>query len=119
MSAADQSSSYSGDMKSEVVTPIIREDEETQKAVQAELPVTVSSERSRESTALPLNTQPEGIATTSHPPATSAEHQPPSSPLMDLETDFPSGETSFRLECQHPESIIGLPRIKSEWKWKK
>ncbi|XP_045918869.1 zinc finger MYM-type protein 4 isoform X3 [Micropterus dolomieu] len=88
--SANQSSSYSGDMKSEVVTPIIREDEETQKAVQAELPVTVSSERSTESTALQLNTQPEGIATTSHPPATSAEHQPPSSPLMDLETDFPS-----------------------------
>ncbi|XP_035850806.1 zinc finger MYM-type protein 4-like isoform X2 [Sander lucioperca] len=57
--SADQSRSYSGDMKSEVVTPITREDQETQKAVQADLPLTVSSERSPESTVALLNTQPE------------------------------------------------------------
>lgn len=93
MSATDQSSSDSGDIKSPAVAPIIREDEDTQKAVQADLPFTVNSERSAESTDLQLNAQA-GSRTTSEPPTTSAEHQSPSSPMMDLETDFPSGEIS-------------------------
>lgn len=95
--ATDQSSCYGGDMKSDGVTPIIGEDEETQKAVQADLPPAVSSERSTESTDPQLNTQPEESTTTSDPPTSSTEHQPPSSPMMDLETDFPPGETSYNL----------------------
>lgn len=95
-SATDQSTSYSGDLKSEV-TPVIREDEETQKAAQADLPLTVSSEKSHKSAESQLNTQSEGSTTTSDPPTTS-EHQPPASPMMDLETDFPSGETSYNLK---------------------
>lgn len=98
LSFADQSSSNSGDMKSEVVTPISCENEETQKAVQADLPLTVSSERSTESADPQLDTKPEETTTTSDPPTTSAEDQPPSSPMMDLETDFPSGETSYNLK---------------------
>lgn len=95
MCATDQNSSHSGHIEdTEVVTPIIQEEEETQKAAQAELPLTVSSERGTDSTDPQLNTQPEGSTTTSDPPTTSAEHQPPSSPIMDLETDFPTGETS-------------------------
>lgn len=90
VSSTDQSSSNSGDMKSEVVTPISCENEETQKAVQADLPLTVSSERSTESADPQLDTKPEETTTTSDPPTTSAEDQPPSSPMMDLETDFPS-----------------------------
>lgn len=88
MAATDQNSSSDGD-KSHVVPPII-EDEETQKAAQADPSVPVNSERSTEST----DPQPEESTTTSAPPTSSVEHQPPSSPIMDLETDFPSGETS-------------------------
>ncbi|XP_044023735.1 zinc finger MYM-type protein 4-like isoform X3 [Siniperca chuatsi] len=108
VSSADQSSSHSGDMKSEVVTPIIREDEEPQKAVQAKLPLTVSSERSTESTDPQLNTQPEGSTTTSDPPTTSAEHQPPSSPMMDLESDFPS--ESLDQKPSSPRRGVKRPR---------
>uniref|UniRef100_A0A8C4I846 TRASH domain-containing protein n=1 Tax=Dicentrarchus labrax TaxID=13489 RepID=A0A8C4I846_DICLA len=78
--AVQSDSCYSGDLKSDVVTPIVRENEKTQKPVQADLPVTVSSERSTESADPQLNT---------------CEHQPPSSPMMDLETDFPSVCTAF------------------------
>ncbi|KAF1375130.1 hypothetical protein PFLUV_G00236280 [Perca fluviatilis] len=97
--SADQSRSYSGDMNTEVVTPITREE----KAVQADLPLTpekspestdpqlsTQPERSPESTDPQLSTQPEETTATSDPPTTSAEHQPPSSPMMDLETDIPS-----------------------------
>ena len=93
--ATDQRSPHSGDMESEVVAPMIREVEETEKTVQADLPLTVSSERSTESSDPQLSTQPEVTTTTSEPPTTSAELQPPSSPLMDLETDIPTGETSY------------------------
>ncbi|XP_033967038.1 zinc finger MYM-type protein 4-like isoform X1 [Pseudochaenichthys georgianus] len=90
VSTADQRSPHSGDMESEVVAPMIREVEETEKTVQADLPLTVSSERSTESSDPQLSTQPEVTTTTSEPPTTSAELQPPSSPLMDLETDVPT-----------------------------
>nr|XP_046268142.1 zinc finger MYM-type protein 4 isoform X2 [Scatophagus argus] len=89
VSSAAYQSSFSGDMKPDVVTPIIHEDEETPKALQAALPITVSSEKSVESNDPQLNTQPEESVTTTDPPTTSTEHQPPSSPMMDLETDFP------------------------------
>ncbi|KAM8736654.1 zinc finger MYM-type protein 4-like isoform 2-T2 [Acanthopagrus schlegelii] len=90
LSSAAQSSSYGGDMKSDAITPIICEDGGTQKAVQADLPLNVSSERTTESNDPPLNTQTEESMTTSTTPTTSTEDQPPSSPMMDLETDFPS-----------------------------
>ncbi|KAJ4939910.1 hypothetical protein JOQ06_029346 [Pogonophryne albipinna] len=90
VSTADQRSPHSGDMESEVVAPMIREVEETEKTAQADLPLTVSSERSTESSDPQLSTQPEVTTTTSEPPTTSAELQPPSSPLMDLETDVPT-----------------------------
>lgn len=93
MPSAAQSSSYGGDMKSDAITPIICEDGGTQIAVQADLPLNVSSERTTESNDPPLNTQTEESMTTSTTPTTSTEDQPPSSPMMDLETDFPSGET--------------------------
>uniref|UniRef100_UPI0037E988C6 zinc finger MYM-type protein 4-like n=1 Tax=Semicossyphus pulcher TaxID=241346 RepID=UPI0037E988C6 len=90
VSSADQISSYSGDTEPEMVTPLPPGDEETQKAVQAELPLTVSSEKSTESADPHHNTQPEEGTPTSEAPTTSTEHQPPSSPMMDLESDFPS-----------------------------
>ena len=93
MPSAAQSSSYGGDMKSDAIMPIICEDGGTQIAVQADLPLNVSSERTTESNDPPLNTQTEESMTTSTTPTTSTEDQPPSSPMMDLETDFPSGET--------------------------
>lgn len=43
------------------------------------------------------DTRLEESTTTSKPPPNSMEHQPPSSPMMDLEADFPSGETSGKL----------------------
>lgn len=83
---------HSEDVKSEVVPPLIHKDEETPKTVQAHLPLPVSSEASTESADPQLNTHPEGDTATSDPPTTSAEHQPPPSPMMDLESDFPPGE---------------------------
>ncbi|XP_053192108.1 zinc finger MYM-type protein 4 [Scomber japonicus] len=80
---------HSGDVKSEGVLPIIHKDEENPKAMQAHLPLTVSSAGSTESAHPQLITQPEGSTTTSDPPTTSAEDQPPSSPMMDLENDLP------------------------------
>lgn len=72
----------------------MREEEDTEKAVQADLPRTVS-EGSVPTSALPQhNTQPKGTTTTSHPPSTGADPQAPCSPLMDLETDIPNGEIS-------------------------
>lgn len=88
MPSTAQSSSYSGDVTSDAITAIICEDGGIQKAVQADLPLNASSERTIEST-----NQTEESMTTSNLPATSTEHQPPSSPMMDLESDFPSGET--------------------------
>ncbi|XP_039994097.1 zinc finger MYM-type protein 4 isoform X2 [Xiphias gladius] len=107
VSSADQSSSDSGDIKSPAVAPIIREDEDTQKAVKADLPFTVNSERSAESTDLQLNAQA-GSRTTSEPPTTSAEHQSPSSPMMDLETDFPS--ESLGPKSSAPQRGVKRPR---------
>ncbi|XP_023287336.1 zinc finger MYM-type protein 4-like [Seriola lalandi dorsalis] len=97
-SSADQSGSHSGDTRSQVVTPIIHEDEDTQKAVQADPPFTVSSERSTDSTDPQLNAQP----------TTSAEHQPPSSPMMDLETDLPS--ESLGQKSPPPQRGVKRPR---------
>lgn len=89
VSATDTDSSYGGDIKSNIVTPIICEDEETKKAVQADPSFTVSTDKSTESTGPQLNPQPEG--------STTSAKQPPSSPVMDLETDFPSGEISYNV----------------------
>ncbi|XP_071327127.1 zinc finger MYM-type protein 4-like isoform X2 [Trachinotus anak] len=102
VSSADQSSSHGGDMKSQVVSPTIHEDEDTQKAAQADL-----SERSTESTDPPLNPQ-QASMTSNNPPATSAEHQPPSSPMMDLETDFPS--ESLGQKSSAPQRGVKRPR---------
>ncbi|XP_034531021.1 zinc finger MYM-type protein 4-like isoform X2 [Notolabrus celidotus] len=91
VSSADQSSSFSENTKSEVIAPIPRGAEETQEPEQAELPVTVSSEKITEPTDPQQIIQPEeSTTTTSEAPTTSTEHQPPSSPMMDLESDFPS-----------------------------
>ncbi|XP_019129180.2 zinc finger MYM-type protein 4-like isoform X3 [Larimichthys crocea] len=109
VSTADKSSPCRGDMKPDVVTPIIREDEETQKAVQVDLPLPVSSERSTESTDTQPETQAEGTAATSDPPpTTSAEDQPPSSPMMDLETDFPP--ESLDQKSSPPQRGVKRPR---------
>ncbi|XP_022057327.2 zinc finger MYM-type protein 4 isoform X4 [Acanthochromis polyacanthus] len=89
VSSADQESSHRGDTRSELVAPTLCEDEETEKAVQADLPLPVSSDRSTESADPQIITQPETSKTTSDPPTTSAQDQPPSSPVMDLENDFP------------------------------
>ncbi|XP_029349151.1 zinc finger MYM-type protein 4 isoform X2 [Echeneis naucrates] len=101
LSGADRSSSYSGNVKSQVATPTICEDEDSQKAGQAEKPFAVSSERT-ESAEAKLNAQP------SSPPTTSAEHQPPSSPLMDLETDFPP--ESLGQKSSPPQRGVKRPR---------
>ncbi|XP_068437013.1 zinc finger MYM-type protein 4-like isoform X2 [Clinocottus analis] len=107
-SRADQKSSFNGDVTSEAVNPIIREDEETEKAVQADLPLTVSAESITESTDAQLHTQPERTMTTSDPPSTSAEPQPPSSPMMDLETDIPN--ESLDQKSPAPKRGVKRPR---------
>ncbi|XP_072220783.1 zinc finger MYM-type protein 4-like isoform X2 [Leuresthes tenuis] len=88
VSTADQSSSSTGDMKSGVVTPTVPEDGKSHKAVQTDL--TVPSEQSPEPADLQLDIQPGTSKTESFPPDTSPKDPPPSSPVMDLETDFPS-----------------------------
>ncbi|XP_040916228.1 zinc finger MYM-type protein 4 isoform X2 [Toxotes jaculatrix] len=105
VSSADQSTSDSGDIKPQVVAPIIREDEDTQK--QANLPFTTSLEGSTESADPQLDAQP-GSTTTNDPPTTSAEDQPPSSPLMDLETDFPC--ESLGQKSSAPQRGVKRPR---------
>ncbi|XP_047466994.1 zinc finger MYM-type protein 4-like isoform X2 [Mugil cephalus] len=74
--------------KDEPVSSAACKDEE--KAVQADLPPTSSSEMCTESDDPQLNAQPETSKTTSALPTASPGDQPPSSPAMDLETDFPS-----------------------------
>ena len=91
MSAVDQSSSPIEDMTSKVVAATIHEDEETPKAVQDGLPFSICSVKSKESDDTQLVNQPE-MSNTDDPPATNAKDQPPPSPVMDLETDFPTGE---------------------------
>ncbi|XP_070698462.1 zinc finger MYM-type protein 4-like [Pempheris klunzingeri] len=107
VSTADQSSSYCGDMKSEVVSPTICEEEETRNAAQAELSHTICSERSTESADPQVNTQPEDSTTTGDAPSTSAE-QPPASPVMDLETDIPS--ESLDPKPSAPQRGVKRPR---------
>lgn len=100
----DQNSSNCGDVKSDEVTTVTGADEEVKDSPQANKPSAVSAERSAES----AGTQPEESAITTDPPTcksdlltptddpptgSSTEHQAPSSPMMDLETDFPPGET--------------------------
>ncbi|XP_034714500.1 zinc finger MYM-type protein 4-like isoform X5 [Etheostoma cragini] len=84
--SAEQSRSYSRDMKSEVVTPITREDQETQKAVQANLPRTVSSERSPESTVPQLDTQLERSPKSTVPQLDTQPERSPKSTVPQLDT---------------------------------
>lgn len=68
------------------------EDEETLKAVQDGLSLSVCALKSQESHDTWLDNQLEMSITECDLPATSAKDQSPSSPVMDLETDFPPGE---------------------------
>lgn len=61
-------------------------------------PTDVSSEGDTERSDARANARPEANATTSEAAANSTELRPPTSPMMDLETDFPSGETSLKLK---------------------
>lgn len=87
MPEPDQSTSLSGDQKSDVVAPIIKDESGTRGSVQAE--------KSGESREPQLNTQPVEGTTTSEAPTSSTELQSPASPVMDLESDFPPGATSW------------------------
>lgn len=89
MPEPDQSSSLSGDQKSDVVAPVIGDESATHQSVQVE--------KSGEPREPQLNTQPEESTTTSDTPTSSTELQSPASPMMDLESDFPPGETSCNL----------------------
>ncbi|XP_026210496.1 zinc finger MYM-type protein 4 isoform X3 [Anabas testudineus] len=82
ISSTDQRGSCNGEARTVTVTPIICEDKDPQPAAQGDLPFSASTERSTESTDPRLNAQPEG--------STTSTEQLPSSPVMDLETDFPS-----------------------------
>ncbi|XP_069029053.1 zinc finger MYM-type protein 4-like isoform X1 [Embiotoca jacksoni] len=108
VSSSDQSSSYNGDRKSVVVAPTIREDAGTQTEVHSEPPQTVSSGTSTKSADPPVDTQPATSETVSDPPTTSAQEQPPSSPLMDLEADFPS--ESLDQKSSAPQRGVKRPR---------
>lgn len=106
MSATDQRGSCNGEARTVTVTPIICEDKDPQPAAQGDLLFSASTERSTESTDPRLNAQPEG--------STTSTEQLPSSPVMDLETDFPSGEI--------PHNLISTPnllkRVKlTDWRW--
>lgn len=62
------------------------------------LPVDVSSGGNTETDDAKPNARLEESTVTSEAPSNSTEHQAPSSPMMDLETDFPSGESSGKLD---------------------
>ncbi|KAF0044655.1 hypothetical protein F2P81_003813 [Scophthalmus maximus] len=111
-SSAGQSSS-TADGKSQVVDPVITEEEDTQKA---DLPSTESPERGAESTDPLPDAQPgTTTTTTSDLPTTSVEQQPPSSPMMDLEMDFPSAALvdvkEDILQCDSAELSFALSRF--------
>ncbi|XP_041828802.1 zinc finger MYM-type protein 4-like isoform X2 [Melanotaenia boesemani] len=109
VSTTDQSSSsYTREMKSEMVAFTIREDDKAHKAVQTELLLTVCSESTTESADPQLDNQPETSKTVSDFPATSSKDQPPSSPMMDLETDFPS--ESLYQKTSVPQRGVKRPR---------
>lgn len=104
----DQNSAHCGDVTSDEVPTVTGADEEAKDSPQADKPSAVSAERSAES----AGSQPEESAITMDPPtcksdlpdptndpptsSSSSEHQAPSSPMMDLETDFPPGETRWK-----------------------
>ncbi|XP_014851193.1 PREDICTED: zinc finger MYM-type protein 4-like isoform X2 [Poecilia mexicana] len=91
-SSIDQcSSSHSGDVKTEVVSPTKQNEEMAHIAAQTDLLPTESSERSTEGPDHETDDQPEtGTGVISHPPSSSKD-QPPSSPVMDLEADLQPG----------------------------
>ncbi|XP_030615048.1 zinc finger MYM-type protein 4 isoform X2 [Archocentrus centrarchus] len=105
-SSADQSTSESGDMKSEVVAPTVPHHEEAQKEEEepADLPLTQSSEKSPET----ADPEPEMSQMTSDPAAICAEDQPPTSPMMDLESDFPP--ESLDQKSPAPQRGVKRPR---------
>ncbi|KAM9842309.1 zinc finger MYM-type protein 4-like [Aulostomus maculatus] len=80
---------HSADTTSEEVVPPVPKDGEVPKAAEDNLLLPESSEGGIESTAPPVDPQPEASLPASDPPTTSAVDQPPSSPIMDLEADFP------------------------------
>lgn len=90
VTALDQNTSESGDMKSEVVAPTIPHHAETlrEEEDQADLPLTQISEKNPEA----ADPEPETSQITTDPPASCADDQPPTSPMMDLENDFPPSE---------------------------
>uniref|UniRef100_A0A087Y5A1 TRASH domain-containing protein n=1 Tax=Poecilia formosa TaxID=48698 RepID=A0A087Y5A1_POEFO len=82
------SSSHSGDVKTEVVSPTKQNEEMAHIAAQTDLLPTESSERSTEAPDHETDDQPEtGTGVINHPPSSSKD-QPPSSPVMDLEADL-------------------------------
>lgn len=56
------------------------------------LSVDVGSEGNTETSEARAQARLEESTGTGDPASNSTQHQPPSSPLMDLETDFPSGD---------------------------
>ncbi|KAM9354882.1 zinc finger MYM-type protein 4-like [Pholidichthys leucotaenia] len=85
VSSADQSSSYTEDETSSVVTPAVCELEETSTAAQPDPPSTASPKRTSES----VDVEAETSKMASDTPTSSVDDHPPSSPMMDLEADFP------------------------------
>ncbi|CAN9502577.1 unnamed protein product [Ophioblennius macclurei] len=95
-SCPDQSSSNAADLQSDDVSPTIRADAGTQKAEEVALPVPGSPEKSSE----PAE---EASQTTS-----ASLEQPPSSPMMDLETDLPA--ESLVQKASAPKRGVKRPR---------
>ncbi|XP_029972637.1 zinc finger MYM-type protein 4 isoform X2 [Salarias fasciatus] len=97
----DRSRTDASDLQSRHVAPAISADEETQKAAQADLAVPGSPEKSSE----PADPQshPDTNQAASAPP-----EQPPSSPMMDLETDFPT--ESLVQKVSAPKRGVKRPR---------
>ncbi|KAM6912784.1 zinc finger MYM-type protein 4-like [Xenentodon cancila] len=105
VSSTDQSSSsFNEDMKPDAAAPPTHEDERTLKAVQDDLLLNICSVKSRKPDDTELDNKPE----MSNPPATSAKDQPPSSPVMDLETDFPPESLDQKLFV--PQRGVKRPR---------
>ncbi|XP_061598825.1 zinc finger MYM-type protein 4-like isoform X3 [Cololabis saira] len=84
-STEQSSSSFNKGMKSDEVPPTTHEEEKTPSPAQDDLLFDKCSVKSKEPDDTELGNKPE----MSDSAATSAKDQPPSSPLMDLETDFP------------------------------
>ncbi|XP_061699448.1 zinc finger MYM-type protein 4-like isoform X2 [Syngnathoides biaculeatus] len=109
MDSDDASTGQDKSRTSDVVTPSIHEVEESPNIPQTKSPPPVTSRRKTKAGRPPRKSQPKAKQTTSDQQATViTEQQPPSSPMTDLEQDFP--RELLDLKPSTPQRGVKRPR---------